>query len=124
MTDVLSGSYIVKLEDVERINAKNLSDATADDSIKIKNYKKFFQANALKYLKKVISAKRVNDNFSCGYYHKVLQLNSVCCEACLLWFDIDCHNSLNSRPYGLEDNPSLTVLAESNKDYYCFKCGQ
>lgn len=49
VTNVLSGSYMVELEDVKHINATNLSDAFADDSIKIDNYKRFFHANALEH---------------------------------------------------------------------------
>lgn len=58
LDNILNPSYEVELEDIQHNTAQSINDALVDENIDIKDFKKYFTKDALKYVANMIKEKK------------------------------------------------------------------
>ena len=89
--NILNGELIIKKEDLQHLDAENLSDTFIDSSVNINVLRKYLKPDALEFLEQLIE-KKDKEEFTCDVCRRDTEGESVQCETCLCWFHCDCVN--------------------------------
>ena len=93
INNVLLGTTIINMEDIEKINY--VGDSFLDEAVNISMLENFFEKKAYENLVIKINSTRTSLEYKCGQCNHTVETECVQCGMCLVWYHFSCSNYSN-----------------------------